>query len=63
MSRLYAKSQQGGKNIQEEAQKKADNAERERKAAQRRMKKDFEWKFKEFTRALQTKLSDEKIKK
>ena len=26
------------------------------------MKKNFEWQFKEFTRALQTKLSDKRIK-
>jgi hypothetical protein len=44
-------------------QEKAGKAERERKAAERRMKKDFERKFKEFTRALQTKLSDERMKR
>jgi hypothetical protein len=44
-------------------QKKAEKAEQDRKAAKRRMKKDFKRKFKEFTRVLQTKFSDESIKK
>jgi hypothetical protein len=66
MSGLYAEARAEAKKMrdaQREAQKKADNAERERKAADRRMKKDFERKFKEFTRALQTKLSDERTKR
>jgi hypothetical protein len=36
---------------------------RERKAAKRKTKKDFERKFREFTRALQTKLSNERLKR
>jgi F0F1-type ATP synthase membrane subunit b/b' len=63
ISGLYAKSQQESKRIWEEAQKKAKNAEREWKVAERRLKKDLEWKLKEFTIALQTKLSDERLKK
>ena len=65
MSGLYAKARAEAKKMwdaQKEAQKKADYAERERKASDRRMRKDFERKFKEFTRALQTKLSDERTK-
>jgi hypothetical protein len=63
MSGLYGKSRQEAKRIPEEAQTKAESAEQERKAAERSMKKDFERKFKEFTSALQTKISDERIQK
>jgi hypothetical protein len=70
MSRLYTKSRQEAKtiknkakNIQQEAQKKADNTEWERKVAERKMKNHFEWKFNEFTRALQTMLSDDRMER
>ena len=63
MSRLYAKSHMEAKKMQKEVQKKADNAERARKVAERKIKNVFEQKFKEFTRALQTKLSNERVKK
>jgi F0F1-type ATP synthase membrane subunit b/b' len=63
MSGIYGKSRQEAKKIQEEAQKSTENAEWQRKAAERRMKKDLEWKFKEFMRVLQTKVSDERIKR
>jgi hypothetical protein len=56
MCRLYSKSYQEAKTIPEEVQNKAKNPAQERKAADQWMKKDFEWKFKEFTRALQMKL-------
>jgi hypothetical protein len=48
---------------QEEGEKKVVNAERETKMSRRRMKRNFEQKFKEVTRALQTKLPDERIKR
>jgi hypothetical protein len=62
MSGLYTKSRQEVKKIHEIAQKKEENTQQERKAAEHRMKKDFERKLKKFTRALQTKLSDKRIK-
>jgi F0F1-type ATP synthase membrane subunit b/b' len=43
---------------QEEAQKIVDNADRQRKAVEKRIKQNFEWKFEELSRALQMKLSD-----
>jgi hypothetical protein len=63
MSAPYAKSHQEAQKIKEKVQKKADHTEVERKAAERKMKKDFERKFKEFTRVLQTKFSDERMKR
>jgi hypothetical protein len=63
MSRLYTNSQREANRIREKAQKKAKNAARERKAAELTMNKVFERKFMEFTIALQTKLSNERIRK
>jgi hypothetical protein len=63
VSGLYAKSCREPNQIQKEHQKMAENTKRERKVAERKMKKDFEQKFKEFTRVLQTKLSDERMKR
>ena len=59
MFRLYTKSRLEVKKMQ----KKTDKAKYKRKAAEQRIKKNFEWKFKEFTRALQTKLKDERMKR
>jgi hypothetical protein len=63
MSALYAMSCQEAQMIQAEAQKKVENTEQERKAAEQRMKMDFEWKFTEFTTALHTMLPDERRKR
>jgi hypothetical protein len=66
MSGLYAEAQlQAVKklDVQREAHKIGDNAEWEGKVTDRRIKKEFERKFEEFTRALQIKLSDERTKR
>jgi hypothetical protein len=63
MPGIYAEAQAEVKkmrNAQRQAKKQADNTERERKAADRRMKKYFQQKFKEFTRTSQTKISDKR---
>jgi hypothetical protein len=63
MSGLYAMSCREAKKLREDTQAKADNAEWERRAAEWKMKKDCERKFKDFTRALQTKFSEETLKR
>jgi hypothetical protein len=63
MSALYTKSRQEAKKVQEEGQIMEANEEWERKVAKQPMGKYFEHKFNEFTKASQTKLTDERLKR